>query len=598
MSTHLLDLGTILAAWLVVTSAYLGWGRLTARCLGIGFHHSERAFGHIWLGWATTLLILQLWHLGAAVDFYAGLAIYGFGLIVFLSRALRHIRRYFGSITRPANWVFIILLFIAACWIASKSMLSPTNYDSGLYHFNSIRWLNEHGIVPGLGNLHERLAFNQSFFVFVASLNLFPLFEHGYNLANSFLITVVSAECLLFVFRRFGHYSRDEWKGEASAFIPLLFLPLLFYIAVNTSLSSPSPDTASTLLQLIVFLHLWRLVDHRQFSRSRVFKTKFIIILAATAVTVKLSNLALGTLTALAAVFICFRCCSGPYRELLKKFRFAALFAVASLMVWSGRGVIESGYPLFPSTALQVNTDWSVPVKKAQSTANWVYSWARKPSVHWRKVLGNWDWFAPWLRNIATSDHHRIEVVYPFCTSLLILLIGALLPFIRFGRRPSSSVAIYYLLLLPVTGGLVFWFFTAPDPRFAHAIFLILPLAAAAPLIAKFNSLHLKRAALITLSVIVSFPYLLWIFLDPINLWRISNVGFQPVRSVRLVEKTTLSGLSIYAPKRGDQCWDSPLPCTPYFNEHLRVRGSDLRSGFSVKADDPVKPDQGVIRKQ
>jgi hypothetical protein len=66
-------------------------------------------------------------------------------------------------------------------------MLAPDNYDSGLYHLQSIRWDNTYPIVPGLGNLHERLAFNQSFFEFVAALNFQPYFGHGSALANSFL---------------------------------------------------------------------------------------------------------------------------------------------------------------------------------------------------------------------------------------------------------------------------------------------------------------------------------------------------------------------------------------------------------------------------
>jgi hypothetical protein len=44
----------------------------------------------------------------------------------------------------------------------------------------------------------------------------------------------------------------------------------------------------------------------------------------------------------------------------------------------------------------------------------------------------------------------------------------------------------------------------------------------------------------------------------------------------------TPSGLAVYLPAEGGNCWDAPLPCTPYFDETLRLRRApSLRSGFA-----------------
>jgi len=49
-----------------------------------------------------------------------------------------------------------------------------------------------------------------------------------------------------------------------------------------------------------------------------------------------------------------------------------------------------------------------------------------------------------------------------------------------------------------------------------------------------------------------------------------------------LILQHTLSGLAVYIPADGQQCWDAPLPCTPYFDESLRLRDfSSLRWGFT-----------------
>jgi hypothetical protein len=51
----------------------------------------------------------------------------------------------------------------------------------------------------------------------------------------------------------------------------------------------------------------------------------------------------------------------------------------------------------------------------------------------------------------------------------------------------------------------------------------------------------------------------------------IISSGFQPIPVVRLIKQTTNSGLIIYSPENGDQCYDSRLPCTPFFKENLRL---------------------------
>jgi hypothetical protein len=45
--------------------------------------------------------------------------------------------------------------------------------------------------------------------------------------------------------------------------------------------------------------------------------------------------------------------------------------------------------------------------------------------------------------------------------------------------------------------------------------------------------------------------------------------------------RTTDSGLVVYKPIKGNQCGDSPLPCTPNINYDLKLRDpSNIASGF------------------
>lgn len=149
---------------------------------------------------------------------------------------------------------------LVTCWIASRAMIPPTNYDSGLYHLSAIRWINEYPIVPGLGNLHGRLAFNSSFFTYVAALNLYPYFGNGRSIANSFLMLLTFAtlsELLLPFLRRpsfIFQSSPIQWA------IPLFCLPYIAYWTLSSDgIPSPSPDLTSSLLQVVIFIIFLRI---------------------------------------------------------------------------------------------------------------------------------------------------------------------------------------------------------------------------------------------------------------------------------------------------------------------------------------------------
>ena len=42
-------------------------------------------------------------------------------------------------------------------------------------------------------------------------------------------------------------------------------------------------------------------------------------------------------------------------------------------------------------------------------------------------------------------------------------------------------------------------------------------------------------------------------------------------KDVAFVERKTNDKITIYTPAKGDQCYDTPLPCTPYFNANLKI---------------------------
>jgi hypothetical protein len=77
-----------------------------------------------------------------------------------------------------------LLLLAVGLVLARLALRGAGNGDSGLYHEPLIRWSLEYPIVTGLGNLHVRFAFNQSYFLYAAMLGVGPLANLSAHLAN------------------------------------------------------------------------------------------------------------------------------------------------------------------------------------------------------------------------------------------------------------------------------------------------------------------------------------------------------------------------------------------------------------------------------
>src|SRR5688572_15778226 len=59
----------------------------------------------------------------------------------------------------------LILLSAALFAVLENATHRPLNPDTNIYHAQAIHWIESYPVVPGLGNLHGRLAFNSSWFV-------------------------------------------------------------------------------------------------------------------------------------------------------------------------------------------------------------------------------------------------------------------------------------------------------------------------------------------------------------------------------------------------------------------------------------------------
>jgi hypothetical protein len=563
------------AGWLLFSGTFVGLGCLVLRVstdpgakwdIGTAF----------WSGFSMTISILQVSNLFSAIGLRTTMALVGFGLG---SLCLHFARLRTVHLRGPSGWK-VILLALALIWISNRALQAPLVEDSGIYHFSSIRWANQFPLPPGLGNLHGRLAFNQSYFLYVAFLNNFPVVGFGHNLANSLLL----AAAIFTVCEKDLKYQPHElYRHLNRLLIPFtLFFCATCYRSNPPLISSPTPDAAVFAVEIALIALLFEYFAGSRMAEADARTTLVAIVwLAAVAITLKLITLVFAGVTLVSAVTIALR-----FRIMRWTTMRSLAFAAFVLLCWVIRGVVASGYLVYPIPSTGLPVHWKIPEHLVLDEFNGIGAWARLPYHPWREVIGSWNWIPQWLFRIL--DRPDTIAAFGLMSFSLIYFVLARK---ASPRRTNSAIGSISVILGIGLCSLIFWFLSAPDPRFLGAVLWIVLLGMVGLV---FDRVLLEEQ--IRLSKIL----LLLSWIAVVLCFARNGLAITYLTKGKLAESMTKpdlkrsitgSGLTIYTPVQGDECWDAPLPCTPYFRPQLRLRGKSLSAGFYLDESAVRAPD-------
>lgn len=560
----------ILSGWVVVFAICYSLGRAVWKASRVEIAHEFRAILFFWIGWGVLIVFLQLWHLVFKVDTWA-FAIPAIAAGAFLLRDWRNILHDLLHLIRHRT-VLCLAIALASVFLANQALRPLYDYDTGLYHLQALRWIQDYPIVKGLGNLHGRFGFNNANFLYVAVVGVGPWRGIELNVANSLLLMVATVQSLTgldYVVR-----GRRNWKLP-HLFAVLMLIPVLDYALLRGATSSPSSDAASGMLHLTLMVLVLAFLQRKRFSDSDArFELALIVFLAVLGIAVKLSSgvFSAGVVLLCAGVWLVYN--RQDAKRALKVIAALGLIGSSVIVPWMFRGILLSGYPLYPSTLGTVPVSWRVPASSAESEALWIRSWARLPQHRPEEVLSNWDWLEPWLdrqRDIPTS----------YLPALLAVAAAFLVAF-RFisNYRALARPGLGWMFMIPLTVAVVAWFLSAPNPRFA--VSLLYGTAIGAVLLALSSFSRSKPSLVVALLTALLLGWHVVDEASPSLMRAGPNRGFYPVPSVALETYETDFGLTLYRPATGDRCFDAPRPCTPYPNPNLRLQGDSVRSGFEL----------------
>ena len=456
-------------------------------------------------------------------------------------------------------YLSVILFFIA--FIAADGI---KHYDSGLYHVQAINWIQSYAVLPGLGNLHGRLAFNSLFFP-VSTLLSF----NGYLGGKELLIFPLNATIvLLFFSNRYFIVKTAISRADYPQMIYTLIVTLVGLMYNWNAIGSPTPDISISIITILTLESIWR---NKTTAHNLSHYT--IIALVITAIALKLSSIFLTL--AIIPMLLKHHKSKNILWPYLLRITLLACFILAPFFI---RNYYLSGYVVYPFAQLDIfEVDWKIPTSSVIEEQSWVSSWAKIPGAHFSDILNlNFtSWFPIWLGNQNPVTWSAL--IASFATITICL----------FSKNKTHR---QLDLGLVISINLIFWLLNAPDPRFAHGL-LIFSLG--------FFLYHISKIICTRFTttqnvLITTFILLLPVVFIVFKIMSTSKHYLNTKTEVILPKSMNLNknelnmkiiqstNFQYFVPTIDDRCYNQDIPCTPYPKSGLILRGSDLSSGFRI----------------
>ncbi|MDZ7776438.1 MAG: hypothetical protein U5L09_12955 [Bacteroidales bacterium] len=210
-----------------------------------------------------------------------------FLLFLFKKTTINHeIKGLIQTLNIKQNRAVFLVLAGLVLSIAAIAANGINHHDTGLYHAQSIKWIQNYPVVPGLGNLHHRLAFNSMLFPVEA---LFSVNYYINPLDTKIIIYPLSALVSIVVFSRLFYLVFLETRNRSFSGWKFTFYLLVLVLSLNYLLifiASPAPDTITAILVIYI------LIDSTHKNYTIGYKRLlFFFMLALAALTIKLSYL-------------------------------------------------------------------------------------------------------------------------------------------------------------------------------------------------------------------------------------------------------------------------------------------------------------------
>lgn len=539
--------------YMIVTCYITGFSCIRAITGKQGWHCKKES-GFLFAGIVAVTVYAQFFSIFYKVGLSANIILLGICLIsgfFYRKELTEHIHTVRLTIT-PVKAGAALLLFLLFAYGTSGGMI---HYDTGLYHAQSIRWIEEFGIVPGLGNLHSRLAYNSSSFCLSALYSFAFLGGQSYHACAGFAAFLLAVVCMEMFWQK-------RWKEpKLSHFVRLM--GFYYLLTLFDEMVSPASDY---FMVISVFYLLIRWLDLMEEKEDSYVPYAMLCILCVSVVTIKLSGALILLLTVKPAVMMI----KEKRGKEIGKYLGVGFVTALPFFI---RNIILSGWVIYPFTFLDLfNFDFKIPKGMADYDAKEIQVWGRG----FRDVTQFDEPITKWIRNWAMSLDGTNQVFLLLALSGLVMLAG-LCVYALLKRKKEM------LDFLLVAGTLavcfLFWLTSAPLIRYGCVYLWVLPVLV-------WGFFYLKISAGLDRFKIY------YILLFAAILFKMGNFVLETSKAATaayLIRQKDyenfdtvsyeLHGYTFYYPKQGDRTGYEDFPASPVKAADI-FRGETIKEGF------------------
>ncbi len=557
----------ILFSWIYILFCTINFGVTLCKFLKI---ETKEISVLSFLGLFTTTLLATIWAIFGRINIEFNIFLLLINLVIFYFLKKEIISIYKELLFKIASLSLFLkfyLLFNFLLILAQSA--SPSFFiDNESYYIQTIKWLNEYGLVNGLGNLHIFLAQTSGWHIAQSAFNFSFIYKNFNDLSGFALLLGLFYSC----------FKLDEYFKNNSIIHLVLGLFSIANIVFFNFISSPSPDMP---IYVLTFLIFGTFLLQTEESETNDFAVTTLLILFVAFI--KLSTFVLCLIPLV--VFL-----NNP-----KKYRSKLIplfvFSFVVLCLFIVKNSIISGYPLYPIATISIDVIHRIP----KNIVDYFYNETKSGSFHISyldyKSLSHLALFEKWIFGSLTN----------LLFNSLSVFVIAFTPFLI--NKYNNTKKMWLLYLVSLTQ-FILLFFSIPMFRFflGYSFFFL------------FFCMSLvlsKRIRFINPLLIVSTTVCFVMVFIPINLkgftknkymeeikgFSINNL-ITPHKSSKyniVYKKFTKGNLTYYSPTNTDFYWltgDSKLPCInkriiDYFeteeNIYPQMMGKNLGNGFYSK---------------
>lgn len=484
--------------------------------------------------------------------------------------------RYVLGQHAPLTMAFFFIAVIIAFSAARPCKVEDTEN----YHAQILRWTESASLVPGLALVHGRLGFNSLWFPLEAVSSFAFLSNGPLPLVNT--ATFLIGALYLFRHSVTTNGSRLHANLALAAMVPYFAVGFLYA-------GSQSPDLPALTYGLLSFFAV-----SQAFASRRTDQYVLAMCLVGASACWKLSVAPLLLFAPLIAWdhFVVSR------GKLEKSWMLSSAFLVFAAALLIGRSVVLSGYPLFPSTMVDVfPVDWKAP-SLAHGQEMWVRVFARglrpqNPAEALTYPMS--QWVPVWIKN--WNNPVRISMIM-LATGLILAAVSWCFAssrrwFVEGNRRALFAMGAVALL------STAFWFWQAPDLRFGAAYVTALIAMTYLPWLWWLDRAPILRNAVASVVVIIAVAMVaqnvLWA--NPVPPWcsaeyakahphRLYWLWPAPYPEATFVDERLRDGSINHVVASGGLAHYGPVPNSPLPIAGIAVRrGPRLSDGYRLDVD-------------